>query len=196
MGSIWNKALNTWHEMNTAEAVLTGGWSPTIDYFQNKTDKANDAETATAAAAAATGIGADGLMNADAALSDPVTASANMTRAMSNDFFETAIPLKNDLIKMTTYNGNTGVVDALKTQGMANVDRAFSGATDAAARNTQRYGMTQTPEQAGAQQTALTTGKDLAQVDTLNRANLYQKDLNKQLVGGMAMPATTIQNLK
>ena len=39
---------------------------------------------------------------------------ANVLRGMSDDFFKTAIPIKDDLIKMTTYNGNSGVVDDLK----------------------------------------------------------------------------------
>lgn len=124
-----------------------------------------------------------------AAQTDPRGTMADVVRSMSDDFFKTAIPVKDDLIKMTTYNGNSGVVDALKSQGMAAVNQSFDNAQGQANRNTQRYGMALTKEQSDAQASALSSGKALAQVDTTNRAVQSQRDLNKQLVSGMGSPA-------
>lgn len=124
-----------------------------------------------------------------AAQADPRGTMSNVIRGMSDDFFKTAIPVKDDLIKMTTYNGNKGVVDGLKSQGVASADQSFDNAQGQATRNTQRYGMNLTKEQGEAQASALSSGKALAEVDASNRATLFQQDLNKQLVSGMGSPA-------
>ena len=125
-------------------------------------------------------------MSEAAAMADPRGTMADMTRAMSNDFFNTAVPVKDDLIKMTTYNGNTGVVDGLKAQGAAQVKSSFDNAEGVAGRNAARYGMNMTKEQQGAQDAALDSGRALAEVDASNRATMFQQDLNKQLVSGVS----------
>ena len=123
------------------------------------------------------------------ASADPRGTMSNILLSQSKDFFDTAVPVKNDLVKMTTYNGNRGVVDGLKTQGMAAVNQSFGNAQGQAERNTQRYGMALTKEQGDAQASALSSGKALAEVDATNRATQFQSDLNKQLVSGMGSPA-------
>ena len=120
---------------------------------------------------------------------DPRATMGNITRGMSADFFSTAIPAKDDLIRTTTYNGNAGVVEGLKSQGMAQVGRSFENAGQQAGRNAERYGMQLTAEQQAAQNSSLSGGKALAEVDALNRATQFQNDLNKQLVSGMGSPA-------
>lgn len=134
-------------------------------------------------------VNAAGTISEAAAQSDPRGTMSDVLLGMSSDFFNTAVPVKDDLIKMTTYGGNTGVVDGLKSQGMAQAARSFDNAQGQATRNTQRYGMQLTAEQQGAQDSALASGKALAEVDASNRATLFQQDLNKQLVSGMGSPA-------
>lgn len=133
--------------------------------------------------------GLQGALSVTAAQADPRGTMANVINSMSDDFFATAVPVKNDLIATTTYNGNKGVVDDLKSKGMAQVQQSFDNAQGVATRNTQRYGMAQTKEQAEAQASSLSSGKALAEVDTLNSATQFQQDLNKQLVSGMGSPA-------
>ena len=128
----------------------------------------------------------NGTLSEQTAIDDPRQTMANMTRAMSNDFFSTAVPVKDDLTKMTTYNGNSGVIESLKSQGMAQAEQSFSNAGEQAVRNSARYGMDLTNEQSAAQESALSSGKTLAEVDASNRATMFQKDLNKQLVSGIA----------
>lgn len=135
----------------------------------------------------------DGTIDEGAAYVDPRGTMAGVVRGMSDDFYNTADPfsgvnLKSDLIKMTTYNGNKGVVDGLKSQGMAAVNRSFDNAQGQSTRNTERYGMNLTKEQGSAQASALSSGKALSEVDALNRSTQFQQDLNKQLVSGMGSP--------
>ncbi len=132
---------------------------------------------------------AAGSISESGAQSDPRSTMANVIRGMSDDFFKTAIPVKDDLIKLTTYNGNKGVIDDLKRKGMEQVGQAFESTQGQIARNTQRYGMQLTPEQQSAQSSALETGKSLAEVDAVNRAGMFQRDLNKQLVSGFGSPS-------
>jgi hypothetical protein len=162
----------TWDSLNTAQEQIDA-----------KEQQAADLVTAIDAPAP------DGTLSEWAATIDPRGTMANVLRGMSDDFFSTAIPVKNDLIEMTTYNGNKGVVDDLKTQGMAQTAQSFTNAAATAGRNVARYGMKQTVEQQAAQSSALSSGKALAEVDSLNRATQYQNDLNKQLVSGMSSPA-------
>jgi hypothetical protein len=133
--------------------------------------------------------GVPGQLSEVGAWLDPRGTMANVLLGMSDDFFATAVPVKNDLLAMTTYNGNKGVVDDLKSQGMAAANQSFDNIQGQAGRNTARYGMQLTAEQAGAQQSALTSGRALAGVDAANRATMFQNDLNKQLVSGMGSPA-------
>lgn len=133
--------------------------------------------------------GVSGALSEQAAVIDPRGTMGNVLRGMSDDFFQTAIPVKDDLIKMTTYNGNAGIIDNLKKQGKAQVERSFANAGAEAGRNAERYGMQLTKEQQAAQNSALSSGKALAEVDALNRATQFQGDLNKQLVSGMGSPA-------
>ena len=132
-------------------------------------------------------------INEDQAINDPRGTMAEMTRAMSLDFFNTAVPVKDELVKMTTYNGNTGVVDGLKKQGMEQVGSSYKNAGETAVRNTERYGMNLTAEQQTAQASALSSSKALAEVDATNRATQYQQDLNKQLVSGIAGAQNTVK---
>lgn len=145
-----------------------------------------EAEALAAKNAATMQFNTDGSLNEEAAQLDPRKIMGQLTLAMSDDFFKTAVPVKNDLIKMTTYNGNNGIVDGLKSQGMAEVKQSFTNAQGRAERNTQRYGMELTKEQRDARATALSSGQALAEVDTTNRATQYQQDLNRQLVSGMS----------
>lgn len=133
--------------------------------------------------------GTVGAISESAAQLDPRGTMSNVLLSQSKDFFDTAVPVKNDLVEMTTYNGNKGVVDGLKSQGMATVNQSFDNAQGQAERNTQRYGMALTKEQGDAQTSALSSGKALAEVDATNRATQFQQDLNKQLVSGMGSPA-------
>lgn len=133
--------------------------------------------------------GTSGTISVAAASADPRGTMANVTNSMADDFFATAVPVKDELIAMTTYNGNKGVVEGLKSQGMAQVASSFNNAEGVADRNTKRYGMNLTKEQGDAQASALSSGKALAEVDTVNRATKFQNDLNKQLVSGMGSPA-------
>ena len=131
----------------------------------------------------------DGTFNEEGAQLDPRGTMGNVVLGMSDDFFSTAVPVKNDLLAMTTYNGNPGVLPALQKQGMAAANQSFDNLAGQAGRNTARYGMQLTAEQAGAQQSALTSGRALAGVDASNRATQFQNDLNKQLVSGMGSPS-------
>jgi hypothetical protein len=132
--------------------------------------------------------GIPGQLSEDAAQSDPRGTMSNVLLGMSNDFFSTAVPIKDDLISMTTYDGNKGIVGDLKNQGRAQVKQAFSNAVDQADRSEKRYGMQLTKEQHEAQNSALSSGRALAEVDMSNRATQVQQDLNKQLVSGMGSP--------
>jgi hypothetical protein len=150
---------------NNYYGTPTGGWQPTAYPFNGVAP-----------------------LNTGAANNDPRGTMAQVINSMSLDFFNTAVPLKDDLVKMSTYNGNTGVVDKLKTEGMSAVGQSFDKATGAANRNAERYGMQQTAEQKTAQDSALASGRALGQVDANNGAVQFQKDFNKQIVSGMGSP--------
>ncbi len=119
----------------------------------------------------------------------PRETQANLIRAQWEDFVNTALPVRDDLMKMTTYAGNTGVVGELKEQGAANVANSFATTTGTAARQQSHYGMAADPTQQAAldRSAALSKAAALAGVD--NDANRFQADLNRQIVAGMGSMA-------
>ena len=121
------------------------------------------------------------------AAADPRGAMANLVRAQWADFQNTALPVKDQLVGMTTYNGNRGVVDALKTQGMKQADTSFDNAVGTAQRQTERYGMSMNPAEQTTLDRAANLGRAGAKVDAANTANQFQKDLNQQIVAGSGM---------
>lgn len=118
------------------------------------------------------------------AASDPRGTEAALIRSQWEDFVNTAVPVRDQLMAMTTYAGNPGVAASLKESGAKNVENAFNATTGAAQRQQQRYGMSVSPQEQETVDRAATLGKTAALVDVDNRANQFQQDLNRQVVAG------------
>jgi hypothetical protein len=157
-------------------------------------NKAKIAATQTPEAKARAEAAAAGYIDEGRAEGDPRSVQAELIKKQSDDFFRDAVPLKNDLLAMTTYNGGTGVLPQLQAAGLKSVNQEADKAEAQIVRNQERFGVSLTPEQQAAQTSTLQKGRALGQVDSMNRAALFQKDLNKELVAGTA--ANTVQASK
>lgn len=139
-----------------------------------------------------------GLINPDTVYQGmgPRIAASDMILGMSKDFWNeqdpySGISLKKDLERMTTYNGNPGVLGQLNQESAAANNSAFRNAQGLQGRTLQRYGMQQTAEQAQQSQSDMTRNKVLGSVDAQNRNQQFQNDLNKKLVSGNTAPTLT-----
>ena len=122
-----------------------------------------------------------------AATTDPRGVMADITRGQWLDFQNTAVPVIKDLQGMTTYAGNTGIVEGLKTEARNNARGAFGGMVADAERSAQSYGMALSPASRGALERSSKLGMAAATTDGVNRANTYQQDLNRQIVAGSSL---------
>jgi hypothetical protein len=118
---------------------------------------------------------------------DPRGLMADLIRSQWADFQKNALPVVDSLRAMTTYDGNPGVADALKEQGMAAANTAYGNTMGKAARDTQRFGMAITPGETSTLTRAAGLNRTAATVDATNRADDFQKDLNRQIVAGAGM---------
>jgi len=120
----------------------------------------------------------------------PRVYAEKMINGMSNDFYNAAdqysgISLKKDLEAMTTYNGNKGMLGELNAQGQTQNTANFANAEGQQGRMLSRFGGQQTAEQKAIQGSEMARGKVLGSVDSSNRNQTYQNDLNKQLMSGL-----------
>lgn len=118
------------------------------------------------------------------AQNDPRGTMAEILRGQWKEFETTTVPIIKQLEGMTTYAGNTGVVDALKTEARQNAKASFGNVVTDANRQAASLGMSLSPTTQGALERSAKLGQAAAEVDGVNRATQYQQDLNRQIVAG------------
>lgn len=135
------------------------------------------------------GSGLPGSIDPNRAQADPRGLMADITRNQWMDFQNTAVPVIRDLQSMTTYAGNKGVVEELKTDARRNAKAAYGAIVPNAEREAQSFGMSLSPASRGTLERSSKLGMAAASVDGVNRANTFQQDLNRQIVAGSNLSA-------
>lgn len=125
-----------------------------------------------------------GAINPYEAMNDPRGTMSDILRGQWSEFEGSTVPIIKQLEGMTTYGGNTGVVDKLKTEARQNAKAAFGNIVPDAQRQAASYGMGMNATTQGALERSSKLGMAAAEVDGVNRANQYQQDLNRQIVAG------------
>lgn len=123
------------------------------------------------------------------AASDPRGTQAELIRASYADAQARFMPLEDMLKTFTTYNGNKGVVDSLNEASKKGVDSTFNTMQGMQSRTQQRLGMAPDAATEQAQSRDMGLNKTLATVDAQNRNEMFQQDLNRQVVSGSGMAA-------
>jgi hypothetical protein len=125
-----------------------------------------------------------GAINPQYAATDPRAVMAGVVRGQWGEFQNSTVPIIKELENMTTYGGNTGIVDGLKSEARTNAKAAFGSVLPDAQRDAASFGMALSPATAGTLERSAKLGQAAATVDGVNRANEYQQDLNRQIVSG------------
>lgn len=121
-------------------------------------------------------------LNPAGATADPRGTQAQITRAQYDDWSQTFQPAEGDLLSMTTYDGNPGLAAGLIADQNDNIEANFANAAGAEGRTRARYGMQATAEEQAAAGKSSAMEQSLAKVDSANKVNQWQKDLNREIM--------------
>jgi hypothetical protein len=136
-----------------------------------------------------------GVINVDAAVNDPRGAQAAITRAQYQEWLDTFQPAGQDLMAMTTYNGNKGLASGIIEEQRKNIDANFTGAQGMRDRAVSGYGMQLTAEQQDAANAGMALDKSKAVSGMVAQTNRWQDDLNKKIMSSGASTTGAVRGV-
>ncbi len=125
-----------------------------------------------------------GTIDLATAMNNPRDAYANLLRSQHEEWVKDFQPLEQNLIGMTTYNGNKGIADGIIANQSAAINNNFEQAQGVASRSLARYGVAMNPAETQVSGRAIDLAKTTAQVDMRNKVNNMQADLNRSILNG------------
>lgn len=117
---------------------------------------------------------------------EPRVGQAAVLRANYDEYVKTFRPLENQLLDMTTYAGGRGVASGMMPQLEQQRQQAQQTAQGQQQRDMAAYGMAPTAAESQVISRQNSLADTTGQTELKNRMNIWQTDLNRQLVGSNA----------